>query len=156
MATESAERTEAMKELAQAFKATFAAVRRLRGRDAHRPGELSHAQYQVLFELFRQDELSAGELAAVADLSPGSMTEMLDRLADAGLVERTRSKTDRRVVVCRLTDAGRTRVEQRHAQVEPLWNEALAAYGAGELATAAAVLDSLRELFVLLSELDGA
>src|SRR2546421_2223056 len=41
-------------------------------------------------------------------VSPASMTQMLDRLADAGLVERVRSDNDRRIVAARLTDAGRS------------------------------------------------
>ena len=42
-----------MEALGRSFKAATAAVRRLRGRDTHRPEALSHAQYQVLFELLR-------------------------------------------------------------------------------------------------------
>ncbi|MCW3064356.1 MAG: transcriptional regulator, MarR family [Solirubrobacterales bacterium] len=140
-------RAQGMEAVAQSFKAANAAMRRLRGRDTHRPGALSHAQYQVLFELLRRGELPAGGLAAVADVSPASMTEMLDRLADAGLVERVRSETDRRVVGARLTPAGRAVCEERRAALEPLWREMLAGFTPAELATAAAVLDRLTELF---------
>jgi DNA-binding MarR family transcriptional regulator len=140
-------RAQAMEAVAQSFKAANAAMRRLRGRDTHRPGALSHAQYQVLFELLRRGELPAGGLAAVADVSPASMTEMLDRLADSGLIERVRSETDRRVVGARLTAAGRAVCEERRAALEPLWREMLAGFTAAELATAAAVLDRLTELF---------
>src|SRR5204863_9079495 len=118
-----------------------AAVRRLRGRDTHHPGALSHAQYQVLFELLRRGELPAGGLAASTGVSPASMTQMLDRLADAGLVERVPSTEDRRVVVVRLTDRGQEACEHRRAAMEPLWNEMLAGFTPGELRTAAAVLD---------------
>jgi DNA-binding MarR family transcriptional regulator len=150
------QRKAAMEDVGRAFKEASAAVRRLRGRDAHHPCDLSHAQYSVLFELLRRGELPAGELAAVAGVSPASMTEMLDRLADAGLVERSRSDRDRRVVVCRLTGGGRERCEAHRAKVEPLWTEALSAYSVEELAAAAAVLDSLRGLFDRLDELDGS
>ena len=143
-----------MEALAQSFKGAIAAVRRLRGRDTHRPGALSHAQYQVLFELLRAGELPAGELAAVADVSPASMTQMLDRLADAGLVERVRSEEDRRIVESRLSEAGRAVCEQRRAAVEPLWREMLEDFTASELHTAAAVLDRLTELFERLGH-DG-
>lgn len=145
-------RAEAMEALSHAFRGAFAAVRRLRGRDSHRPCELSHAQYQVLFELFRSGELPAGELATLAEMSPASITEMLDRLTEAGLVERGRSERDRRVVVCSLTEAGRAKCEERHAQIEPLWKQALAGYSAEELAVAAGVLESLRGLFDRLAE----
>jgi DNA-binding MarR family transcriptional regulator len=133
--------------LAESFKGAMAAVRRLRGRDTHRPGALSQAQYQVLFELLRAGELPAGELAAVADVSPASMTQMLDRLADAGLVQRVRSDQDRRIVVSRLSPAGRTVCEQRRAAIEPLWREMLQGFTASELRTSAAVFDRITELF---------
>ena len=35
----------------RSFKAAMAAVRRLRGRESQRPGELSYAQYSLLFGL---------------------------------------------------------------------------------------------------------
>lgn len=144
-------KAQAMEALGQSFKGAIAAVRRLRGRDTHRPGALSQAQYQVLFEL-RAGELPAGELAAVADVSPASMTQMLDRLADAGLVERVRSEKDRRIVGAQLTAAGRAVCEQRRAALEPLWREMLADFTASELHTAAAVLDRLTELFERLGQ----
>ena len=62
----------------------MAAVRRLRGRESHRPGELSDAQYSLLFGLRESDAVRTSELALAADLSPASTTEMLDSLAGAG------------------------------------------------------------------------
>ena len=147
-----AKKTEAMEALAHSFKAAMAAVRRVRGRDTHHPGALSHAQYQVLFELLRRGELQAGALAAQADVSAASMTQMLDRLADAGLVERTASEHDGRVVVARLTDDGRATCEQRRAALEPLWNEMLADFSPADLNTAAAVLDRLRAFYERLGD----
>jgi DNA-binding MarR family transcriptional regulator len=145
-------RTRATEALGQSFKGAMAAVRRLRGRDTHRPDALSHAQYQVLFELLLGGELPAGTLAGVAEVSPASMTQMLDRLVDAGLVERGRSQSDRRIMTARLSEAGRALCEQRRAAVEPLWQEVLAGFTAGELLTAAAVLDGVAEVFERLGE----
>jgi DNA-binding MarR family transcriptional regulator len=144
-------RAEAIAALGQSFKRATAAMRRLRGRDTHRPGALSQAQYQVLFEL-RARELPSGELAALAGVSPASMTQMLDRLADAGLVERVRSDTDRRIVVSRLTEAGRAVCEERHATLAALWREMLEGFTASELSTAAAVLDRIAELYERLGQ----
>lgn len=144
-------RAQAMETLAKSFKGAMAAVRRLRGRDTHHPGALSQAQYQVLFELRQRGALPAGELAAVLEVSPASVTQMLGRLADGGLVERVRSEQDRRIVVSRLSDAGRLVCEERHAAIEPLWREMLSDFTAAELQTAAAVLDQLSALFERLA-----
>jgi DNA-binding MarR family transcriptional regulator len=139
----------------RAFKAAMAALRRMRGRESHRAGELSHAQYGLLFCL-RDGEMSTGELADAADLSPASVTEMLDGLAYGGLVERSRSVRDRRVVLTSLTERGRRLVEQRRADFEPRFRAAFAGFSDHELMIAAAALDRIHALFDELAEERGA
>jgi DNA-binding MarR family transcriptional regulator len=132
------DRRQAAEQLARSFKGSMAAVRRLRGRESHRPGELSDAQYSLLFGLRESD---------AADLSPASTTEMLDSLAGAGLVTRVRSEQDRRVVLTSLTERGRELVEERRARFEPRWLAALEDVSERDLLAAADVLDRLRGLF---------
>jgi MarR family transcriptional regulator, organic hydroperoxide resistance regulator len=144
-------REEAIAQLGSAFKGAMAAIRRLRGRDTHRPGELSFAQYHLLSGLTKCDQLSAGELALAADLSPATVTQMLDSLTEMGLLERTRSERDRRVVNCTLTRRGRELLTERRARLEQRWQKELAQFSTQDLATAAAVLDRLRALYDDLS-----
>jgi DNA-binding MarR family transcriptional regulator len=149
-------REEAGETLGRAFKGAIAAVRRLRGRDTQHPEEIAHAQYALLFELAQRGEMPAGELAAAADLTPATVSGMLDHLAEAGLVARARSERDRRIVVCRLTPAGVERVAARHARLVPLWNAALAEFDVEELRAATAVLERVREIFETLAADCGA
>ena len=144
--------TDPREQLGHSFKATMAAVRRLRGREAQRLGKLSYAQYSLLVSLAAEPELSASQLAAIADLSPATVTQMLDHLESDGLATRVRSQRDKRVVLVALTRSGRRLVEERRARFEPRWQAALTEFGDEELLTAAAVLDRLRELF---DEIDG-
>jgi DNA-binding MarR family transcriptional regulator len=71
---------------------------------------LSHGEWKVLSSLqwagppYRR---SAGDLARIADLSSGAMTNRLDQLENAGLVARLRDPDDRRGVLVELTDGGR-------------------------------------------------
>jgi MarR family transcriptional regulator, organic hydroperoxide resistance regulator len=141
------DRRQAAEQMARSFKAAMAAVRRLRGRESHRPGELSDAQYSLLFCLRDSDAVRTSELALAADLSPASTTEMLDSLAGAGLVTRVRSDQDRRVVLTSLTERGRELVEERRARFEPRWLAALEDVSERDLLAAAGVLDRLRGLF---------
>jgi DNA-binding MarR family transcriptional regulator len=141
------DRRQAAEQMARSFKAAIAAVRRLRGRESHRPGELSDAQYSLLFCLRESDAVRTSELALAADLSPASTTEMLDSLATAGLVTRVRSDEDRRVVLTSLTERGRELVEERRARLEPRWLAAFADVSERDLLAAADVLDRLRGLF---------
>ena len=145
--TAARDRTEALEHLGRSFKRAMAAVRRLRGRETHRPGELSFAQYGLLFGLGDGGELSVRELALSADLSPATVTQMLDSLEAAGLVERVRSQRDRRVVLISLTEHGAELVAARRARFEPLWRASARRVRGGRAARAAAVLDRLREMF---------
>jgi len=139
-------RREAETALGASFKGAMAAVRRLRGRDTQRHGELSFAQYQLLFGL-APGELSTSDLAVTADLAPATVTQMLDSLLAMGLVERARSEVDRRVVTCALTERGSEVVAERRKRFEHRWQEALAEFSTDQLATATAVLDRVKTLF---------
>ena len=139
-------------EVARAFKRALAALRRMRGRETHFPGELTDAQYSLLFCLRDESQMSVRDIADAADLSAASVTEMLEGLATAGLVERRRSDRDRRVVLTSLTDGGRGLVEERRARFEPRLRAALEPFSEHDLVTAAAVLDRLRDMFDEVAE----
>ena len=140
-------RDEAVAQLDAAFKGLMGAVRRLRGRDTHRPGELSFAQYHLLLALSEHSELSTTQLAAAADLAPATVTQMLDGLVEMRLVERTRSASDRRIVTCTITVPGRELIAKKRRRWERRRREALSEFDTADLAAAAAVIDRLRAMF---------
>jgi MarR family transcriptional regulator, organic hydroperoxide resistance regulator len=112
---------ESVEELRAALRDFLSAQRRLRGREAQRPGELSFSQYAVLRVLADDDEHSAGELAVAAELTPASITKMLDGLSRAGLLERVRDESDRRRVGVRITAEGREIYEQKDRKLTAAW-----------------------------------
>ncbi len=143
-------------ELGLAFRRVFRSLSRLRGRDTHLGGsELSHAQFELLIELDERGELSAGELAAAARLTPATVTQMLDHLAQGGHVERVRSETDRRVVVSRLTPQGRRKIEAKREAWRRRWEEALEGVDDRDLRAATRVLKRLGSVFEDRSPADG-
>jgi DNA-binding MarR family transcriptional regulator len=137
------DREATLEELREALMGLFGAQRRLRGRDARIEGGVSFAHYPLLSALARDGSMSAGQLAADAGLTPATVTQMLDALAAAGLVERSRSETDRRVVTTRLTPEGRRRVDRKEAELIAKWREALSGLDADELAAATRVVARL-------------
>ena len=139
-------------QLGLAFKRAMVAVRRLRGRETHRPGQLSYAQYSLLFGLAQTGECSARELAEQADLTSATVAQMLDHLEAASLVTRARSADDRRVVLTTLTEHGAGVVAERQAQMEPRWQAALAEFTDRDLAAAARVLNRLADYFERLPD----
>lgn len=92
---------------------------------------LTTADYKLLGALRWAGEpyrRSAGELARIADLSSGAMTNRLDQLENAGLVRRLRDPDDRRGVLVEPTDKGRK-----------LWETAIAVQARKEALVASAL-----------------
>ncbi len=73
---------------------------------------ITDAQWRPLWLLKSGVATTANELARVTCIDAGAITRMLDRLEDKGLIERTRSETDRRVVHLRLTQAGQATADR--------------------------------------------
>jgi MarR family transcriptional regulator for hemolysin len=57
---------------------------------------ISRAQWAVLIRIDRHEGLKQTELADMLDLQPISLTRLLDRLAENGLIERRADPNDRR------------------------------------------------------------
>ena len=70
---------------------------------------MSLTDYDVLLRLARGPEtgLRMTELADRVMLSPSGLSRMVDRLADGGLVKRSRFEGDGRVMLVQLTERGR-------------------------------------------------
>ncbi len=135
-----------------AFKRAMVAVRRLRGRETQRLGQLSYAQYGLLHGLSERCECSARDLAEHSNLSPATVTQMLEHLEHAGLVTRTRSEQDRRVVLSVLTERGAAIVAERQQEMEARWTDALNEISDQDLAAAVKVLNRVADLFESLGE----
>ncbi len=95
-------------------QAVLTALRRIiRATDLHskrlaRDVGLTTPQIVVLRAVRDLGEVTTGKLSRHVSLSQGTVTTILDRLENRGLVERYRSASDRRVVHSRLTRQGRT------------------------------------------------
>lgn len=106
----------------------------------------SMAHFVVLSLLAEGEGLPMTTLARTLDVSLPSMTGIADRMASHGLVERERDPDDRRVVRCRLTNAGRERL----AAVESMQRDRITCV-LGHLS-----LRQLERLEVSLADLQGA
>ena len=140
------DRTATLEALRSAFIELLGAERRLRGRSAHKAGDFSAMEIRALFQLAKDAETTAGCLAKQADVSPATMTAMLDHLEKDGMVARRRSETDRRQVIVSLTDNGRELLEAKRARWERSWKELLEHHSDAELAVAARVMHDVAGL----------
>jgi MarR family transcriptional regulator for hemolysin len=68
---------------------------------------LTRAQWAVLAKLERTEGLKQTEIADLMEMQPITLTRLIDKLCDAGLIERRSDETDRRVNRLYLTEAAR-------------------------------------------------
>ncbi|MFN7136392.1 MAG: MarR family winged helix-turn-helix transcriptional regulator [Thermomonas sp.] len=69
--------------------------------------ELTFSQYIAIKQLANDGSASVTDLARAADLNPGAMTRLLDKLEARGLLARSADPNDRRALHIHLTEAGR-------------------------------------------------
>lgn len=81
---------------------------------------MTRAQWVVLVRLERAEGLKQAELAEMLDLQPITLTRLVDRLCDSGLIERRADPKDRRAKRLYLTPAARPLVERLHVIGEEL------------------------------------
>jgi len=97
--------------------------------------ELTGVQWGPLLAIDFGLASTAAELARVACVDTGAMTRMLDRLEAKGLVERSRSSQDARVVRVGLTGEGRRVCRAIPYGLSRVLNGLLRGFTAQELAT---------------------
>jgi MarR family transcriptional regulator, organic hydroperoxide resistance regulator len=73
---------------------------------------LTYPQYLAMMVLWQGDGITVGDMSSRMLTDPGSVTPLLKRLEVEGLLKRTRSDVDERVVELFLTDKGRNLHEQ--------------------------------------------
>lgn len=116
------------------------------GRDLERRCGISHSAFEVLLRISRAagGQVSMGALAQQVALTTGGITRLVDRLIEAGLVERVPCPTDRRVSFAALTAAGEAKLAEASAVHAGNLRQAFAAFSKRDLQTLDELLDRLR------------
>ena len=117
---------------------------------------MTRAQWQVLSRLERSEGLKQAELAEMLDLQPITLTRLVDRLCDNGLIERRADPNDRRAKRLFLTEEARPLMDRLAVFGEEIMGEVLAGIDAGEVKLLLGKLgrakENLREAIQKLSE----
>lgn len=80
------------------------------------------AQGRILYVLWQGDGLTISQLSAQTSLANTTLTSMLDRMEQSGLILRTPSPTDRRALLIRLTDKAKS-LQQDYDRISQRMNE---------------------------------
>jgi DNA-binding MarR family transcriptional regulator len=108
-------------------------------------GVSTRAQWKVLFRLTRSPGLRQVELAEMLDIEPITLCRMVDRLEEAGLVERTRDPSDRRAWRLNVTEKAQPLVKQLKTVAAGLVEEAFAGIDPKQIEIVRQVLARVRE-----------
>ena len=84
--------------------------------------EFNGAQGKILYVLWERDKISIIELSKAVGLANTTLTSMLDRMEEAGLIKRFPDPEDRRKNLIALTDKARG-LREKYEQVSQEMNE---------------------------------
>ena len=93
---------------------------------------LHRSQAMVLCKLFVQDGITQSEIAQQLSVQGATVTDMLQRMEEAGLVSRRRDNDDNRLVRIYLTDAGHEKERSIMEQFLQLESYIFAGFDEGE------------------------
>jgi DNA-binding MarR family transcriptional regulator len=106
---------------------------------------VTRAQWKVLFKLTRKPGLRQVELADMLDLEPITLCRIVDRLEEAGLVERTRDPDDRRAWRLHVTAQAQPLIDKLQKVGASLIDQAFAGIDPKDIETTRKVLAQARE-----------
>jgi DNA-binding MarR family transcriptional regulator len=106
---------------------------------------VTRAPWKVLFKLTRQPGLRQVELADMLDLEPITLCRIVDRLEEAGLVERTRDPEDRRAWRLHVTAKAQPLIDKLQGVGAELVEHAFGGIDPKDIATTREVLARVRE-----------
>jgi DNA-binding MarR family transcriptional regulator len=106
---------------------------------------VTRAQWKVLFRLERQPGLRQIELADMLDIEPITLSRIVDRLEEAGLVERGADPADRRAWRLHVTAKAQPLIAKLHEVADEMIAEAFAGLEPREIEITRKVLARTRE-----------
>jgi DNA-binding MarR family transcriptional regulator len=105
---------------------------------------VTRPQWRVLTMLVRYEGQNQGAIADLLEVEPITLCRMVDRLAEAGLVERRSDPNDRRAWRLYLTDKARPLLAELRVLADSLFAEALAGISAPEQDHLHTMLETIR------------
>ena len=110
---------------------------------------MTRAKWAVLFRLERAEGLKQAELADILEVQPITLTRLIDRLCESGLIERRSDPSDRRAKRLFLTPAAKPVMERLSVVSEKMMANVLAGLDQRErkamVASLTTIKNNLRE-----------
>jgi MarR family transcriptional regulator for hemolysin len=106
---------------------------------------VTRAQWKVLFKLSRQPGLRQIELADLLDIEPITLSRIVDRLEEGGLVERVADPADRRAWRLHVTARAQPLIAKLRALADEMTSDAFAGIDPEHIEIMRQVLGRVRE-----------
>lgn len=106
---------------------------------------VTRPQWRALTALSRREGVTQGALAELLEVEPITLCRMVDRLEEAGHVERRRDPADRRAWNIYLTDRSRPLIARLRAIADDLYDVALDGLAAADRDRLATSLQRIRD-----------
>jgi MarR family transcriptional regulator, transcriptional regulator for hemolysin len=114
---------------------------------------LTQTQWRAIAHLSRSEGMTQSALADSLDVQPITLARLVDRMENAGWVERRSHPLDRRAVQLYLTDRCQPILAELHTRAGATLDEAVAGLGAGQQRQ---LIESLQRIKKNLVAADGA
>ena len=109
-----------------------------------RDSGITALQWRLVTYLIRHDGIRQGPLAELIEVEPITLSRMVDRMVEAGLVERRADPTDRRAWLLHLTPRAHAMIESKSQLVGQLTDEATEGLSAAEHDQLIALVERVR------------
>ena len=107
--------------------------------------DLTFTQWIMLMALRDGIADTCGEISKHLGHDTGATTRLIDQMEERGLIARTRSTEDRRVVHLAITGAGKALVKTLTPRIVDFWNETLNGFSAEEFSQLVSLLTRLAD-----------
>jgi len=85
--------------------------------------DITYPQYLVLMVLWEKDHLTVNEITQQLYLNTNTITPLLKRMEQAGIIQRNRSKEDERKVLISLAEKGKKMKEKAYCIPDEIFNK---------------------------------
>ncbi len=114
--------------------------------------DISHGERRLLGQLTCEENgMTSGELSEKLELSTPRVASALNSLSKKGFIERHRDENDKRIVIVKITEAGRNFVQEEHEEAVAMVEQTLKLLGEKDAKEFARIIKRIREI---RSELD--
>ncbi len=110
--------------------------------------DLTNDQHYILRYIHQSKDCTSTELADAFEVKKSAITAIINRMADRGLIQRTRDVNDRRVVYLTLTKEGNTLYENCQEKVQVLVESIISQFNETEITTFINTYEKLAQLLI--------